>query len=271
MQENFKTAVAECKSFKPAGNGFTPKKTATPAARVGETARRVKRPGGRTAPRGPHGAGAAHAPVSQGAERGAGEAKRARSCHPEGGEAAGEREPPAPPPKLQRASRPHYVVRREGGAGTAVSVDPGGTGATNAPENPTPGGGADDGPVVIEQRGDSVPPLDPGSTARPTAELCTEVDLENEALIPPELLCTLEQLEQRISVLFPESSSAGRAYRRDHYQHNRDAAIQAVGEFHFSAEALARDAEDFAAAGEDLDLMLERRLASRHQSRLNPA
>ncbi|KAJ1426000.1 hypothetical protein B484DRAFT_464363, partial [Ochromonadaceae sp. CCMP2298] len=34
MQENFKTAVAECKSFKAAGNAFTPKKTATPAARL---------------------------------------------------------------------------------------------------------------------------------------------------------------------------------------------------------------------------------------------
>ncbi|KAJ1423110.1 hypothetical protein B484DRAFT_398783 [Ochromonadaceae sp. CCMP2298] len=49
-----------------------------------------------------------------------------------------------------------------------------------------------------------------------------------------------------------------------------DAAIKAVGEFHFQAEALDRDLADLDAAGGDLVEMLRRRIALRHPARLNP-
>jgi hypothetical protein len=136
------------------------------------------------------------------------------------------------------------------------------------------------GPRVEELESDQPLLPDPDPTAQPTAGPNADYD-ENEAFIPPDLLCTIEQLQQRISVLFPESADAvksqaaialiGRAYRRSAYQYNMLAAIEAVGEFHFPAEDLARDLHEFIEAGEDFEVMIERRIAARHQSRLNPA
>ncbi|KAJ1388187.1 hypothetical protein B484DRAFT_409694, partial [Ochromonadaceae sp. CCMP2298] len=146
--------------------------------------------------------------------------------------------------------------------------------------HPPDDGEADMGPRVVELEDDQPLQPDPDPPAHTPAEPSEDYD-ENEAFIPPELLCTLEQLQQRISVLFPQSADAaksrraialiGRAYRRVAYQYNMLAAIEAVGEFHFPPEALARDAEEFAAAGEDLDLMCALRIAARHTARLNPS
>ncbi|KAJ1380448.1 hypothetical protein B484DRAFT_412047, partial [Ochromonadaceae sp. CCMP2298] len=122
-------------------------------------------------------------------------------------------------------------------------------------------GEADMGSRVVELEDDlpSQPNLDP--PAHTPAEPNEDYD-ENEAFIPLELLCTLEQLQQRISVLFPQSARRWRAYRRVAYHYNMLAAIEA---------AMARDAEEFAAAGEDLDLMCALRIVARHTARLNPS
>jgi hypothetical protein len=180
------------------------------------------------------------------------------------------------PPYVPGAQTPQgRAQRREWRPGRVDSQAPLGIGTTRK-QGPSADGEADNEPTVEELEGTVPPLLDPGPTASPT-----DIDLDNEALIPQELLCSLEQLEQRIGVLFPESCDrgrfqraialVGRAYRRDHYQHNMAAAIEAVGEFHFDAEALQRDQHEFDDARGDLELMVARRIASRRASRMNPA
>ncbi|KAJ1398140.1 hypothetical protein B484DRAFT_406739, partial [Ochromonadaceae sp. CCMP2298] len=140
-------------------------------------------------------------------------------------------------------------------------------------------GEADMGPRAMELEDDLPLQPDPDPPAHTPAEPSEDYD-ENEAFIPLELLYTLEQLQQRICVLFRESADAvksrhaialiGRAYRRGDGVPGLE-AIKAVGDFHFPPETLVQHEEEYVAAGEDLDLMCALRIAARHTARLNPS
>ncbi|KAJ1423111.1 hypothetical protein B484DRAFT_398784 [Ochromonadaceae sp. CCMP2298] len=114
--------------------------------------------------------------------------------------AAGDPKPPKKRPYQGGTEAQGKPVRGEWRPDTAVSVHAQGTGAHAAPLNPTTDGGADTAPIEVEQGSDSTSPLKPGPPVlTPEEPYEPNEEEEDAAFIPPELFCSIEQLERQMS------------------------------------------------------------------------